>query len=152
MPEHVMNDAEAAEAFKRFSMGLDYTNRSDAEAGFRAGWDAAQRPPVSPEVREEIRGAILSVRVAPTSSTMALYAGEDGKLPLYDAEDPEVDAITDAILARLSLPSQPVYDEMHLDAMALAFKRAWHAADDEGQVGGRTIAGLRAALAVERPR
>lgn len=55
-----------AEAFERFSMGLDSTNRSDAEAGFRAGWDAAQRPtvkwsslPESQEVLEMLRRIVV---------------------------------------------------------------------------------------------
>jgi hypothetical protein len=53
-------------------------------------------------LRERVLEAICSVRVPPMpGSDEFLYAGEDGKMPLYDPDDYEAGLLADAVVEAL---------------------------------------------------
>lgn len=85
----------------RNGMGWSFETRPFTREHIEKKWgplvplEAAQRPPVSPEVEEEISRVVREAT--------AEYFRED--LP-EDGRD-ETDTIVDAILARFSVPSQP---------------------------------------------
>lgn len=74
----------------------------EPSASMIAALEAAQRPPVSPEVREALSALAKDV----------FYATRDEGGTMHQAAD----RLADALLARFSVPSQPVYDE---EAIAL---------------------------------
>lgn len=69
-----------------------------------AALEAAQRPPVGPEVREEVRAVLASVPVM----EQRRYDGE--MIGHVLSRDELAERETDALLARFSFPSSPVYD------------------------------------------
>lgn len=90
--------------------GADAMRVADALEALADALEAPQRSPVSPEEREEIRAVV---------GEQLTKAGLDLDGPPY-SDDGETqwpvalelrDRLTDAILARWSVPSQPVYDE-----------------------------------------
>lgn len=89
--------------------GADFTTGFERGAQWAA---AAQRPPVSPEVREALAATMREHYVGPDATPdghgVCVCGGWVG-----DEMNPEDwdDHLTDAILARFPVPSQPVYDE-----------------------------------------
>jgi len=73
---------------------MDATIEAAIRYGAQRALEAAQRPPVSPEVREELA----------TTKVPIIYPGGTR---MVDLGYP----VADALLARFSFPSQPVYDE-----------------------------------------
>lgn len=78
--------------------------------GVRIALEAAQRPPVSPEQREEIRAVVDEQLTKAGLNLNGPPYSDDGETQWPVALQLR-DCLTNAILARFSLPSQPVYDE-----------------------------------------
>lgn len=82
----------------------DVAGHGDYEAGYEEGFHhgrstPAQRPPATPEVREGMRDALREA-----------HQYDHDFDPEWDYTEDD-DRYIDAILARFSFPSQPVYDE-----------------------------------------
>lgn len=59
--------------------------------------------------RDRVVAAMLSVRV-PVTGDALLYAGDDGKMPLYDADDTELAALADAVAPLVDALEKTVRD------------------------------------------
>lgn len=93
----------------RNGMGWSFETQPFAREHIETKWgplvplEAAQRPPVSPEQREALDELIADVLIAERDE----WPRDPGDAP----SEVLAGAVTDALLARFSFPSQPVYDE-----------------------------------------
>jgi hypothetical protein len=109
-----------------------------AEAWFRAGWEAAQRPPVSPEVREALVDTLTSPVRAPGSVAASRVFRAETPEDLEDAT-----ALADAIVARFWLPVLDVEKVARwLDEATSACGMGFWATADRDRLAAALVASL----------